>query len=48
MASVLPSIGTWLGQIYNIVLPIGVTFGSLLVAVFGLPILVKMFKKLMG
>lgn len=44
----ISSISSWIGSILNIVLPIGITFGSVVFAVFGLPLLVKAFKKLMG
>lgn len=33
-----------IAPIYNIVLPFGITFGALVVAVFGIPLLVKAIK----
>lgn len=38
-------ISNLLGSLFNFVLPIGITFGALIVGVFGAPLLVKAFKK---
>lgn len=49
MSEVFVFLGGVISQVFSFVLPgIGIAFGSLVVAVVGLPILVKMFRKLMG
>lgn len=45
MTDCLSLLYTLLGELYNFVLPWGITFGSVIVGIFGLPLLVKAFKK---
>lgn len=45
MASVMSVIYSMLGQLFNVVLPWGITFGAVLVGVFGLPLLIAAYKK---
>lgn len=45
MSSCLSVIYSMLGQLFNFTLPWGITFGAVLVGLFGAPYLVKAFKK---
>lgn len=45
MADCMSVIFSLLGQLFNFVLPWGITFGAVIVGVFGVPLLVKAYKK---
>lgn len=45
MASYWPFIQSLFSQIFNFSLPWGITFGAVIVGVFGAPLLVKAYKK---
>lgn len=45
MSSCLSVIYSMLGQLFNFTLPWGITFGAVLVGLFGAPLLVKAFRK---
>lgn len=42
----LRGISDMIFKLFDFVLPFGITFGSLVIAIFGLPILVRAFRKL--
>lgn len=45
MTAGLNFIGSMLAQLFAVTLPWGITFGAVIVGVFGLPLLVKAWKK---
>lgn len=46
MSDVLSIIYNMLGQLWNFVLPIGVSFGVIIAGCIGIPLVYKWFKKL--
>lgn len=45
MAPYISFIGDLVGQIFNFTLPWGIAFGSVVVGIFGAPLIVKAYKK---
>lgn len=45
MSSVMTILSDLLGNLFNVNLPWGITFGAVIVGVFGAPLLVKAYKK---
>lgn len=46
MVNCLSTIYSMLGQLFSFALPWGITFGAVVVGVFGLPLMIKAFKKI--
>lgn len=45
MSDILAVISNTVGQLFDFTLPIGLTFGAVVVGVFGMPLVVKAIKK---